>query len=169
MKKLPPYAHFPQIKAERITLREIVEADLGAVAAISFYDGKPAATIEEAREMQAKIDRNYLDGESIHWGIIDNETNQIVGTCGYYRGFKNNSGELGCVLLPQFRGKGYMSEALRLAAEFGIDHMRLERVWAATSQQNEKAIQLLERIGFSKFAELPGDEVLYELKNGQDY
>jgi ribosomal-protein-alanine N-acetyltransferase len=54
-------------------------------------------------------------------GIADNLTNKIIGTCGYYRGFEKGAGELGCVLLPQHRGQGYMTSALLLAIEFGLN------------------------------------------------
>ncbi|MDF2478780.1 MAG: family acetyltransferase [Sphingobacterium sp.] len=41
--------------------------------------------------------------------ISDIKQIQIVlnSVTGYYRGFENASGELGCVLLPQFRGQGF--------------------------------------------------------------
>lgn len=45
--------------------------------------------------------------------ISDIKQIQIVrnSVTGYYRGFENASGELGCVLLPQFRGQGFMTSA----------------------------------------------------------
>ena len=84
---LPPYYNFPEISTNRIILRQITSEDLKDILKISFYDTVQAKNVAEAAEMHARIDQDYLDGNSIHWGIADSETNKIVGTVGYYRGF----------------------------------------------------------------------------------
>ena len=87
----------------------------------------------------------------------------MVGTCGYYRGFEQGAGELGCVLLSQYRGQGLMNSALELAITFGLQTMNLKRIWAATSPQNKKAIQLLERLGLKKTRDTEDREVEFDL------
>ena len=114
--------------------------------------------------MQVKINQDYIDGNSIHWGIADNLTSKIVGTCGYYRGLDKGEGELGCVLLPQYRGQGFMTPAMQLAIGFGINYMELKRIWAITTKQNDKVIQLLNRLHFIKIADLQDDEIEYEFR-----
>jgi ribosomal-protein-alanine N-acetyltransferase len=155
---------FPTISGERISLCDIHSSDLEDLIEICFYDGVKASTVEEAQAMQLKIDADYRSGNSIHWGIRDNESGRLVGTCGYYRGFEKG-GELGCVLLPQFRGQGFMTPALQLASRFGQKTMGLERIYAITTNANLKAIALLERIGFQKTTDLDDEEVEYVLKN----
>lgn len=162
--KLPPYTIFPNITGDKISLREILAADIQDLVEISFYDAVQATTVQQATEMQAKINKDYLDGDSIHWGIADKLSNKIVGTCGYYRGLDKGEGELGCVLLPQYRGQGYMTSAMLLAIEYGLSTIGLKRIWAATSQDNMEAIKLLERLSFVKIADLEGNEVEYELR-----
>jgi ribosomal-protein-alanine N-acetyltransferase len=162
--KLPPYNTFPIISGDKISLREIQTTDIEDLIEISFYDSIQATTFEQASEMQDKINKDYIEGNSIHWGIADNLTNKIIGTCGYYRGLDQGTGELGCVLLPQYRGQGFMTSAMLLAIDFGLNSIGLKRVWAITSKQNEKAIQLLENLNFIKIADLDDDEIEYELK-----
>ena len=137
-------------------------ADIKDLVEISFYDAIQATTVQKAAEMQVKINKDYFDGNSIHWGIADKLTNKIVGTCGYYRRFDKGEGELGCVLLPQYRGQGYMTAAMLLAIEFGLNNIGLKRIWAITSQHNTKAIKLLERLNFIKVADLDDNEVEYD-------
>lgn len=163
--KLPPYKRFPEILADRISLREIQHSDIKDLVEISFYNGIKATTAEEAAEMQAKITGDYLAGNSIHWGIADNFTNKIVGTCGYYRGLEKGEGELGCVLLPQFRGQGFMTAAMLLAIDFGLNTIGLKRIWAATSRKNEKALQLLKQLNFTKITNVDADEIKFELRH----
>jgi [ribosomal protein S5]-alanine N-acetyltransferase len=160
----PPYPIFPFIIGNKILLRQIIPKDIKDLIEISFYDAIQAKTELNATSMQDQIYKDYLDGNSIHWGIIDKLTHKIVGTCGYYRGFDQSEGELGCVLLPQFRGQGYMFAALLLAIEFGLNTIKLKRIWATTSQSNKAVIQLLERLNFIKVADLDGHEIKYELE-----
>lgn len=161
MMNFPPYSIFPTLIGDKITLRNIQPADMEGVVGISFYDAIQASTLGQAVEMQDKINRDYLNGDSIHWGIAENLTNEIVGTCGYYRGFEHGTGELGCVLLPQYQGQGYMTFAIQLAIDFGIKEIGLNHIEAITTRQNKKAISLLERLNFVKLADLEDDEIKY--------
>lgn len=162
--KLPPYDIFPIITGDKISLREIRSADIEDILEISFYDSIQATTFQEAKEMQSKINKDYINGNSIHWGIADNSTNKIIGTCGYYRGLDKGAGELGCVLLPQYRGQGFMTSAMLLVIDFGINSIGIKRIWAVTTKKNKKAIKLFENLNFIKIADLNDNEIEYELK-----
>lgn len=163
--KLPPYDIFPEINSDTIVLRQVQNEDIKGLVEISFYDSRPALNVEDAIEMQDRINLDYQNGSSIHWGIADKCTNEIIGTLGYYRGFDNGVGELGCVLKPKFRGQGYMTIALKLATEFGLNEIGLTKIIAITSKQNANAIKLLGRLNFIKIAELQEDEVEYQFVN----
>lgn len=160
----PPFRTVPQLVNDKITLRPVLASDIPYLIEISFYDGKQAASLEEAIEMQEKIDVNYKEGDSVHWVIIDNRSGQITGTCGYYRGFEKATGELGCVLLPRFRGQGFMTLALQLAIDFGLKKMELKHIRAVTTAQNIAAIKLLQRLGFLKTADLQDHGIEFQLK-----
>lgn len=146
--KRPPFNAFPELQNERILLREAHEDDILSLLEILTYDGKSAETLEEGNNNFSRIHQNYLDGDTVNWVIEQRETKEPVGFVGYYRGFKDGIGELGCILKTEFRGKGLMSPALRLAAVFGIEEMKLNQVIALTKPDNEKAIILLNRNGF---------------------
>ena len=158
---LPPYQSFPELISDTLILRQIVKDDIESIVEISFYNALPALTVEDAAEMQERTNLDYQNGSSIHWGIADKKSNNIVGTVGYYRGFKNGNGEIGCVLKPEFQGKGLMTEAMKLAIEFGINEMKLRKIGAITSTENKPAIQLLKRLSFVRIKDLDDDEVEY--------
>lgn len=160
---LPPYRTFPTLTGSKVALRQIELSDVHQVIAISYYDAIQAISTEEAQEMQRKIYEDYKEGNSIHWGIWDNSTGKIVGTCGYYRGFANKHGELGCVLLPKYQRQGFMTPAMLLAINYGFNSMKLERIWAATNPDNYSAIKLLERLDFKKITTETSKELHYEL------
>lgn len=161
----PPYDKFPEIDSETIILREIQDDDIKDVVEISFYDAMPALTVEKAKEMQNRINQDYQNGSSIHWGIANKQTNQIMGTLGYYRGFDNGIGELGCVLKSEFHGKGFMTTAMKMAAEFGLNNIGLTKVIAITDRQNNSAIKLFNRVGFVKTRDLEENEIEYQFVN----
>lgn len=160
---LPPYNLFPVIKTERLSLREIKPADVNTIIEISYYNSIQAGSEEEAQEMLNKINTDYLKGSSIHWGIEEISTGRITGTIGFYRGFDHGIGELGCVLLPSYRGKGIMTEAMSSAVIFGFNTAGLNRIKAVTSIQNIKALKLLDRLRFMKTLKPQNDNVEYEL------
>jgi hypothetical protein len=41
----------------------------------------------------SEINQDYIGGHFIHWGIAEKVTNKIIGTCGYYRGLDEGTGE----------------------------------------------------------------------------
>ncbi len=64
---LPPFKLFPVIKTDRISLREIKTSDVEDIIEISYYNSRLAGSEEEALEMLNKINKNYMNGSSIHW------------------------------------------------------------------------------------------------------
>lgn len=160
--KLPPYAVFPEIAADQIVLRQVLPGDMKDIFSIQFYDGVAAKDEAAAIAMQRQIDNDYNQGNSVHWGIADLKSDKLMGTLGYYRGFERGVGELGCVLMEEYRGKGIMTAAMQLAIDFGINYMNLNKITAITSRQNSKAAQLLERLGFVATAVKEEDMLEYE-------
>ena len=155
----PPYSSFPILAAEKIILRELLESDCEDIVDISFYECIAATSKQHANEMRQKIIEDCESGTTVHWAISNPSTNKIMGTCGYYRGFANDTGEVGCALLPEHRGKGIMTSALELVLDFGYTSIGLNYVEAITTRGNKKAIELLERLGFDLISELEGDEI----------
>jgi ribosomal-protein-alanine N-acetyltransferase len=129
-------------------MRQVTRSDAKDLLEISFYDGVQALDPAEAFEMQNKINQDYLDGNSIHWAILDPQSEMLVGTCGYYRGFANNIGELGYILKPAFQGRGFMTKALKQAIGFGIHTIGLQMIIAITEKDNIKSQHVLSRLGF---------------------
>ncbi len=65
----------PIIKSEIVTLKQVEEIDVSALLEISFYDGKAAQNLCEAKQMQHTIDLDYQNGNFIHWCIVESNSN----------------------------------------------------------------------------------------------
>ena len=148
----PPYQNFPTLLSQGIVLRQSAKADINEILEISYYDGIQATDPEEALIMLEKIQEDYLKGNSIHWVIVDRKSDQVVGTCGYYRGFANSTGELGYILKPSFEGMGYMTKALKTAISFGINTIGLHKIIAITKNDNIKSQNVLKKLNFCQEA-----------------
>lgn len=98
--------------------------------------------------MLGRIDQDYAQGSTLHWGICVGEDQEVVGTCGFYRGFPADTGEIGYVLRESYRGKGIMNRALELIVEFGFTELGLLRIVAYTDRCNAASIAVLDRLGF---------------------
>jgi ribosomal-protein-alanine N-acetyltransferase len=147
---LPPFLEFPILTFGDFCLRQCQPNDLEQLLEISYFNGIQAVSIEEAADMLECIDFCYKNGESIHWVIERLSDACVVGTCGFYRGFEDGLGEVGCVLKENFRGQGIMTQISSLLFNFGFDYMNLNAIVAITNSTNQSAINLIERIGFQK-------------------
>jgi [ribosomal protein S5]-alanine N-acetyltransferase len=145
---IPPYSIFPILQSERIRLRNLVPADAENAFEICYFNRIKSKDVAEAAEMIGKIEERYQEGTSIHWGIEDLATGEIIGTCGFYRGFANESAEVGYIMKEKFRRSGYMAEAVRLAVEFAFNEMQVKKVFANTAQTNLASHGVLRKNGF---------------------
>ncbi len=145
----PPFADYPTITTARLLLRPLTAADVPQIFPISFFEGIGAVSLAEAHEMQVRIRAEYAAGTLLHWGYaLAHDPTVVVGTGGFYRGFAHDVGEIGYVLLPEYRGQGYATEAARAMVQFGFDTLGLRQVAALTDPLNATSGDVLRRAGF---------------------
>ncbi|MCC3156590.1 GNAT family N-acetyltransferase [Hymenobacter sp. 15J16-1T3B] len=140
----------PELRTAALHLRALTPADLDAVWPITFYGGRPAATPAEARGMLAQIEQDYRDQKLLHWALALAATGELVGTAGFYRGFADRTGEIGYVLLPAYRGRGLMTEAVQALCALGFGQLGLRQIVAYTDTANAASQQVLLRAGFAR-------------------
>jgi ribosomal-protein-alanine N-acetyltransferase len=70
-----------------------------------------------------------------------------IGMCGLIKRESLEDVDIGYALLPEFWSKGYAFEAACAAMEYGKRVLKLERIVAIVTPDNERSIKLLERIG----------------------
>ena len=140
----------PLLLTQRLRLRQILSTDMHYLYPISFYNGLPIHTEEGIRNKLAKINEDIQSGNSLHWGIELTENTILIGTVGFYRGFKNKTGEIGYILTEGYRRKGYMLEAVTRVVEFGFTELGLDKIKAYTMGDNTASIQLLLKAGFNE-------------------
>lgn len=144
------FATMPALITPRLELRGLRRDDVISLLEISVYDGLFASNLSEAEHILEQINHDCAQGEALHWGICLKITGEIVGTCGFYRGFSDNIGEIGYLLKVAHRGYGFMTEAVSCITDFGLRQMGLKQIVAYTEVQNEASVAVLRRVGFQQ-------------------
>src|SRR5215831_15583030 len=167
-----------QVVDDEVTLRPLAEADLVILERLTQ---DPAAAGEFAwlgwhklsRYRQSWADNRLIsDDDGIlmvargedRLGIVS--WRKVPNTPAYY--YWN----IGIVLLPEARGKGFGTQAQRLLARYLFAHTTVHRIEAATEVGNVAEQRVLDKAGFIREAVLRGirwrdgawrDEVLYSI------
>ncbi len=154
----------PLLSSSRLILKEIKPCDYSSIIDITMYDGTTCKDEEDVKNILKKIEKNAKKGETFHWGIFLKESDEIIGVCGYYRGFKNNSGEIGYVINTDYRGKGFMSEAMECLTSFGFRTLKLNSIVGYTDELNKASQSVLKKSGF-KAVLSDQDDLKFELRD----
>ncbi|MFV7236624.1 MULTISPECIES: GNAT family N-acetyltransferase [Flavobacterium] len=157
---------FPNLETERLLLRRVDENDVNEIFALRSnqetmkYIPRPLVkTTEDALEHIAMIDTKIENNEGINWGITLKDNPKLIGLIGHYRIKPEHfRAEIGYMLLPEFNGKGIISEAVKEAVNYGFKVMKLHSIEAIIAPENHGSEKVLEKNGFVKEAHLKENE-----------
>ncbi|MFF2016106.1 GNAT family N-acetyltransferase [Paenibacillus sp. NPDC058177] len=161
---------FPSLQTARLTLRLLTIEDSHEVYkhfadedVTRFMDISPCKSVEEAEE----IIQFGIDHPGCRWGIFETITGTLIGTCGYHCWVTQSNGEakaeIGYDLSKAYWGQGFMTEVMSPVISFGFEQMGLSMIEATVEPQNERSIQLLNRLGFTRHQELVDQLVYFHL------
>ncbi|MBT09331.1 MAG: 30S ribosomal protein S5 alanine N-acetyltransferase [Gammaproteobacteria bacterium] len=119
---------------------------------------KPSFFTESFWQAQLRAQlRDFREGVSANFSILDKDEVFIVGVCNYTNIVRGTfqSCQLGYAIAKQFEGQGLMEEALRTTNEFVFSQLGLHRIMAAYLPHNQRSGSLLDKLGFKRegFAE----------------
>ena len=106
------------------------------------------ANIDQAKEFITAFRNEFKNGEGLTWAVALKSRNRCLGTCGYGGLEIGERGEIGFDLAQDQWGQGLMSEALVPIIEYGFQGLGLNKIEAHSYSTNERAIHLLEKVGF---------------------
>lgn len=83
------------------------------------------------------------------WDIMEKGKEEVIGSCGFHNWLpEHERAEIGYFMNTEYRGKGYMREALEKVIQYGLDEMNLNRIEAFISPDNTPSIALAKGLGF---------------------
>ncbi|MGB2569411.1 GNAT family N-acetyltransferase [Micromonospora citrea] len=150
-----------------VTLRRLVPDDVDPLHRLHTLPEVVGSRVRQVPPTRAAIERRcavaeseWLVGDSADFALCDASTGAVAGGCVLIHDEPaTGQGMLGYSLLPEARGRGLATRAVRLMAgwAFGIG---LARLWAGTAPENVASQRVLERAGFRREglmrARLPG-------------
>ena len=173
---------FHNLETERLFLRRVNNNDCKEVLALRSnpetmkYIPRPLLKNEEdALAHILMIETKIENNEGINWAITLKGDPKLIGVIGHYRiQPENYRAEIGYMILPEFNGKGIVTESVKEAVKYGFEIMKLHSIEAVIDPDNLASAKVLEKNGFVKEAHLKENEyfdgrfydsVIYSLLN----
>ncbi|SNB02319.1 putative ribosomal-protein-amino-adic N-acetyltransferase [Flavobacterium psychrophilum] len=157
---------FTNLESKTLLLRQITSNDINEVFELRRnpetmkYIPRPLiTTIDEAmghvKMIQDKIETN----EGINWAITLKGNPKMIGIIGHYRiKWEHFRSEIGYMLLPEYHGKGIVTQAIQLIVSYGFDEMKMHSLEAIIDPKNTASAKVLEKNNFVKEAHLLQNE-----------
>lgn len=142
---------------DRLILRTLTEFDSYEVLGIRshpvinqfLHRDSPKNTFE-ALDFILNIQRKSANGEIFFLGIALQNKPELIGTiCLWNFSGDRKTAELGYELLPEYHGKGIMSEAVTFILNYGFEDLNVSKIEAFTNKNNLNSIQLLQKFNFT--------------------
>ena len=155
-------------ETERLTLRQFLLDDAAFILELvndpdwlRFIGDRNVRTLADAR--------NYLQNGPLAmyarsgfglYAVVLKSNAAPIGMCGLIKREGLDDVDVGFAFLPRYRAQGYAYEAAAATLAFGRHEFGLQRIAAITSQDNERSIQLLQKLGFTfeRLIQLPNDD-----------
>lgn len=160
------FTPFPILETERLVLRRVNENDANEIFALRSnpetmkYIPRPLVkSTDDALEHIAMIDAKIESNEGINWAITYKDNPKLIGIIGHYRIKPEHfRAEVGYMLLPEYHGKGIISEAIKEVVNYGFNEMKLHSIEAIIDPENFGSARVLEKNNFVKEAHLKENE-----------
>lgn len=145
-----------QFETERLFLRPLMENDFEALCALdmdlevrSYFPEGVLSREEIAKELKRFIVEWEVLGFGI-FAIIEKKTNRFMGRSGFA---KLNTGEVefGYLLLKEYWGQGYATEASKAILAWGMQHIPTDHIVGFAPLHHPASLRVLEKCGMQYF------------------
>ena len=164
LSSLPAWSPERPLRTDRLVLRPFERGDAGAL--VDLYGRSEvvrylcieqlgADRVDEAitRKVGQRVLRRGGDRLSLAVTLADTAT--VIGDVSLrWASVEDRQGELGCVLHPDHRGRGYATEAAGALLHEGFEGLDLHRTFASCDARDEASAAVLRRLGMRQEAHL---------------
>ena len=144
------------LETERLSLRKLTIEDaqfiltlLNEPSFIRYIGDKQVRNLEDAEAyiLNGPVASYERNGFGLYLVEL-RESYTPVGMCGFLKREELPDPDIGFAFLPEFWRKGFAFEAAAALLQDARARLKLQRILAITSLDNEASIKLLERLGF---------------------
>ena len=151
---------FQNLESQRLLLRQINVDDVNEVFQLRSnpqtmqYIPRPLATTTEEALYHIKMIQDKIEtNEGINWAVTLKGDNKLIGIVGHYRiKWEHFRSEIGYMILPEYNGKGIVTEVVGLLLDYGFNTMNMHSIEAVIDPRNTASRRVLEKNGFVKEA-----------------
>ncbi len=163
-------AAVPALSTHRLSLKPFKPEDVGEVykglshPEVIRYYGVNYKTLEETEKQMQWFRELENSGTGSWWALWLTNTASFIGAAGFYNlSGEHKKAELGFWLLPDYWGKGFITEALEAIIPYAFGHLQLHRIEAYVETENSGSCRALLKQQFR----LEGTMQDCEIKNGR--
>lgn len=146
-----------ELNTARLLLRKMRASDSASLFPIwsdpevtKFMNIDSFTEEKQAKEMISFLDDLSKEEKAIRYAIIEVESNQIIGSCGFnFIDYGNAKAEIGYELKKLYWGQGYAKEALSCLIQSAFNDLKLNRIEAKIEPDNINSIRLIEKLSFT--------------------
>jgi ribosomal-protein-alanine N-acetyltransferase len=177
----------PTLMTERLELSAIQSEDAESYFALCSdadvmrtFGLLPHASIENTHSLISYLERELEAQRMIRWAVRERGGNgELIGDVGFWRYVpERRRAEIGSKLAARFWNKGYMTEAMRAAMDFGFKQMRLNSIEGNADPENLGSLKMLAKLGYEReglvkehtycpYRERYFDTILYSVRASQ--
>ena len=166
--------HTKHLRTERLLLRPLVHEDIDALQRFYnepevrryLWDNQRVST-ETVRQVVEESEACFRELGAGFFAIeMVDAPGKLVGFCGFRRFEGSDQPEILFGILPEYWGKGLVTEAASAVLRHGFENCGMQRVIGATDTPNQASVRVMQRLGmfFHERREYHGlDTVFYEL------
>ena len=151
---------FPVLGSKNITYRRVVASDwpqlqiLRGNADTMKYIPRPLCETEsDCLLLISKFDLGIDSNIGVNWGMISKESNLLIGLISFHIIYQQHfRAEIGYMILPEYRGKGLVSEGIKTLLNYGFNVLKLNSVEAQIDPANTASEKVLLHNNFVKEA-----------------
>lgn len=117
---------------------------------VRYLPTSPHKTIIQTRRfIKTFFIDNYKKGKVGHSVIVDKETNKVIGNIGLNNIFiEAKEAEIGICINPAYWGNDVATELTKYSLKYGFEYFNVEKLIAATYEDNKRTRKSLENLGF---------------------
>ena len=154
------FSPFPILESERLRFRKLTDADApevlelrGNPEAMHFIPRPLLTSVEEAVDFIKMINNKIDDNIDINWAVTEKENDKCIGFMGFYRTQPEHSRtEIGYMILPEYNGKGYVTEAVKTLLDFAFNTLNFHSIEAVIDSRHTASERVLLKNRFEKEA-----------------
>ena len=160
-----------KLKTERLSILEANESDapffmelMNSSNWLQFIGDRGIDNLEKAKDyIKESLLKSYVKNGFGLYKVLLEPDKKPIGICGFVKRDYLAYPDVGFAILPEFEGKGYITEAANATISYGFEVLKLSVILGITTDGNKASKKTLEKIGLSKVGKIREKEDSPEL------